>query len=155
MESTAKRLVTRYRAGKVEDRNDLLVQEISCSIFIEDSLISNTVCGPENLESLVFGNLFLCGFLSSAVDVLEITNTGFDYKVHMKSGRRKSKDASVTSNYTLTPSSLLRLTEEALNKAVLFPKTGGTHSWYCNRKLAVMSGYFSIQTPRKTRFPVG
>ncbi|MCD6107404.1 MAG: formate dehydrogenase accessory sulfurtransferase FdhD [Caldisericaceae bacterium] len=123
--------ILRFNNGLKEELEDKIVKERNINLYLNDKLIERIVYSPPYEEELVFGYLFLKGYINKKNDLKRIVFKDED-KGHCTDCHTEVENISdnfllLEKQFSINSSKLFVLMKELLSKSIVFRQTGGTH----------------------------
>ncbi|MCF7919317.1 MAG: formate dehydrogenase accessory sulfurtransferase FdhD [Candidatus Cloacimonetes bacterium] len=144
--------IKRYKNGIFEMLTDVVIREISFTIYINGQRLTAMACLPENLTALALGFLLSEGLVLHMKEIISSTFSQEDYSINFElqipsarlsnffqtgektSGCGSSLTSALTGSREAFPpfkidlDSVLQLMQQFQHNSVLFQQTGGVHS---------------------------
>jgi FdhD protein len=122
--------IVRLNKGRKEKLDDKIVEERNINLYLNDKLIERIIYSPPFKEELVFGYLFLKGYINDKDDLKRVVfkdeDTGYCTDCHAEV-ERISDNSLLEKQFSINSSKLFALMKELLSKSIVFKQTGGTH----------------------------
>ena len=122
------------RIDKEGKRNikDMVIEEISLTMYLNGKKLLMLLCSPANLQELSAGFLYSAGLIKSINDIKAITIDG-EKQVSYIELNTKEKDTKfifkrLTSNSNISSEKILTLMDSFEKRSFAFRQTGGVHS---------------------------
>lgn len=128
MELTDRRTITTVKSGKSEESEDILVNQMSCSLILNGVPAISSVCSPGDVRVLAYGYLVTQGFIRPGEEPLSMDQDGCVISVTINGMLEISEPEPVKSDYRVTPKIIFDRVSETTRAGDIFRKTGGTHS---------------------------
>jgi len=120
--------ILRFNNGLKEELEDKIVKERNINLYLNDKLIERIVYSPPYEEELVFGYLFLKGYINKKNDLKRIVFKEKGYYADCYTEVENIANSSLLKKqFAIKSSKLFVLMKELLSKSIVFRQTGGTH----------------------------
>ena len=121
--------ILRFNNGLKEELEDKIVKERNINLYLNDKLIERIVYSPSFEEKLVFGYLFLKGYINKKNDLKRIVfkEKGYYADCHTEVENISDNFLLLEKQFSINSSKLFVLMKELLSKSIVFKQTGGTH----------------------------
>jgi len=142
MDLTENLKITRISGKKKEETKDIVVKEISLTIFLNGKRVKRLCCSPDELKELVLGFLYSQGKLDKLKDLESLK--WYEKKRSIKGKTltptpKEPRLLRVRSNLRIKKESIFSLALEMEKRSKLFRATGGVHSaCLTNRKKIIL-----------------
>ncbi len=121
--------IVRHRNGKEEEIQDIVIEERYIDLYVKDAFIDSIVYSPPNEDELIFGYLFLYGYLNEREDLKDILYEaiGDHINCHVSIKNIEKENILPNKKFELDYDKFIELMNEVLSKSKIFRQTGGTH----------------------------
>ncbi len=130
--------ITTIKAGKTEEREDTLVQQMTYTLELNGVHVITSVCCPGDLRSLAYGYLATQGYISQGEEPLSMEQVGCTVRIAFAENPVIKELVPVTSDYRITPKIILKQAVESVKSGVIFRETGATHSASISREDSIV-----------------
>ena len=127
-------VITTIKAGKTEEREDTLVQQMTYTLELNGVPAITSVCCPGDLRALAYGYLATQGYIVQGGEPFSVEQTGCNVRITFSENPVVQELIPVASDYRVTPEIVLRQVVESVNSGVVFRETGATHSASISRQ---------------------
>jgi FdhD protein len=126
--------ITTIKAGKTEEREDTLVQQMIYTLELNGVHAITSVCCPGDLRSLAYGYLVTQGYIVKGEEPLSMEQIGCTVRITFVETPLIKELVPVASDYRVTPDIILKQVVESVKSGVIFQETGATHSASISRE---------------------
>jgi len=120
--------ILRFNNGRKEELDDKIVEERNINLYLNGELIERIIYSPPFKEELVFGCLFLKGYINKKNDLKKIVFKNKNYYTDCYTEVENISNSSLLKKqFSIKSSKLFVLMKELLSKSIVFRQTGGTH----------------------------
>ena len=130
--------ITTIKAGKTEEREDTLVQQMTYTLELNGVHAITSVCCPGDLRSLAYGYLATQGYISQGEEPLSMEQVGCTVRIAFAGNSVIKELVPVISDYRITPEIILKQVVESVKSGVIFRETGATHSASISREDSIV-----------------
>ncbi len=137
MDTTRQLEITRIQGSKAVKEMDRIVVEHTFSVYINGRRFFDFTCTPDNLDALVYGNLFSKGLIKGKQDMKAFSIDKTKAKVVLEKAayvRGRFPFTSPAAKFTINVETLFNAMKAFDSESPLFAATGGVHSCalYCD-----------------------